>query len=101
MIKVWNFETGEQLRTIAGFAKEVTAVAFIGPGDEAISCAGDKLVRMYQVDSGKKVRDFGGGSDYMYAAAITPDGKFLVAGGQDSVLRAWDAADAKSIYTAT
>ena len=84
VIKVWNFETGEQLRTIGGFAKEVTAVAFVGTGDETISCTGDKLVHLYQTDNGKKVRDFGGASDFMYAAAITPDGKLLVAGGQDS-----------------
>ncbi|HEY1600046.1 MAG TPA: c-type cytochrome domain-containing protein [Pirellulales bacterium] len=99
VIKVWNFETGEQQRTIGGFAKEVTAVAFVGTGDETISCTGDKLVHLYQTDSGKKVRDFGGASDFMYAAAITPDGKLLVAGGQDSTLRAWTAQDAKALYT--
>jgi len=99
VIKVWSFETGEQQRTIAGFAKEVTAVAFVGVGEETLSCDGDKLVHLYQADNGKKVRDYGGGSDFMYAAAVTPDGKLLVAGGQDSVLRAWNAADAKAIYS--
>ena len=74
-------------------------MAFVGTGDEAISCAGDKLVHLHQVDNGKQVRDFGGAADFVYAAAITPDGKLLVAGGQDSALRAWNAQDAKALYT--
>lgn len=98
VIKVWNFETGEQARTVSGFSKEVTSVAFVGASDEAVSCAGDKLVYLHSLGSGKQVRNYPGASDYMYSAAITPDGKLVVAGGQDSTLRAWQGADAKAIF---
>ena len=30
VIKIWDFRTGDQKRTIAGFGKEVTAVKFVG-----------------------------------------------------------------------
>ena len=56
------------------------------------------MVHLYQTDNGKKVRDYGGAADFVYAAAITPDGKLLVAGGQDSTLRGWNAQDAKALY---
>jgi len=98
VIKVWNFETGEQQRTVSGFSKEVTSVSFVGASDQAVSCAGDKLVYMHSLNDGKQVRNYGGASDFMYSAAITPDGTVVVAGGQDSTLRAWQAADAKAIF---
>ncbi|HEY2841514.1 MAG TPA: c-type cytochrome domain-containing protein [Pirellulales bacterium] len=98
VIKVWNFDTGEQARTISGFNKEVTSLAFVGASDEAVSCAGDKLVYLHSLGSGKQVRNYPGASDFMYSAAITPDGKLVVAGGQDSTFRAWQGADAKAVF---
>ena len=31
--------------------------------------------------------------DFVYAAAVTPDGKLVVVGGEDSVLRVWNGAN--------
>ncbi len=99
VIKVWDFESGEQRRTISGFAKQVTAIRFVGETSEAISSSGDKSVRRYNTDNGKKVRDFGGATDYMYSVAVTPNGRVAASGGFDSVLRIWTAADAKVLQT--
>jgi len=38
------------------------------------------------------VRSFTGAADFLHSAAVTPDGKVIVAGGQDGVLRVWDGA---------
>jgi hypothetical protein len=35
----------------------------------------------------------------VYAATATLDGKLVVAGGQDGVLRVWNAADGKAVAT--
>ncbi|MEX0585615.1 MAG: proprotein convertase P-domain-containing protein, partial [Pirellulales bacterium] len=45
VVKVWNYETGEQARTIQGYGKQVTSIAFVGDtnnagGDELIVAAG-------------------------------------------------------------
>ena len=42
-----------------------------------------------RADNGSNVRDLSGATDFMYSAAASADGKTLVAGGQDSVLRIW------------
>lgn len=88
-IKVWNYETGERAGKIAGFTKEVTAVQFVGVGDQALVCAGDKQVKIV-TQAGGNVRAFTGGTDFMYASAATPDGRWVVAGGLDSILRVWN-----------
>lgn len=44
-------------------------------------------------------RSFSGGTDYMYASAATPDGKVILAGGQDSTLRVWNLTNGQSLAT--
>jgi WD40 repeat protein len=52
---------------------------------------------MHRVDNGQNFRNFGGGSDFMFSVAASPDGKLVVAGGQDSVLRFWDGENGNSL----
>jgi WD40 repeat protein len=92
--KVWNAETGERRKNIEGFGKEVTAATFVGVGDEALLTAGDGQVVLLK-DKGDKVRSFTGAADYVNAAAATPDGNVVVAGGADGILRTWSGKDGK------
>ena len=64
----------------------------------AVVCSGDSQVRTIR-ENGEQVRKFDGTSDYVYSAAVTPDGKVVVAGGQDSVLRVWNGTNAQIITT--
>ena len=97
-VKVWDFTTGERKKNIEGFSKEVASVNFIGATDQAITSSGDSQVRIVR-DNGESVRSFSGAADYMYSAIATPDGKVVVAGGQDSVLRVWNGSDGNVLAT--
>ncbi len=88
VIKVWDFVTGERKKTIEGFSKEVTSICYVSDSDQTLSTSGDSQVRVVK-DTGENVRSYAGGTDFMAAAATTPDGKIVVAGGLDSVLRVW------------
>ncbi|MBI4664429.1 MAG: hypothetical protein HY735_37010 [Verrucomicrobia bacterium] len=94
VIKIWDFVTGERKKNIDGFNKEVTAASFIGITDQVVATSGDSQVRIVK-ENGDKVRSFDGVTDFMYAVAATPDGKTIVAGGQDGVLRVWNGSDGK------
>jgi hypothetical protein len=96
IVKVWNFLTGERVKNIEGFAKEVTAIAFIDATDQAVVASGDNQVRTVR-ENGENVRTFSGAGDFLYSVAVTPDGRFVVAGGQDSVLRVWNGTNGQSI----
>jgi len=97
VIKVWNVETGEQRRTIAGYTKQVTSVRFVGIGENVISCGGDKSVRYHRTGNGQNYRSFAGGTDFMYAAASSRDETFVVAGGEDGIVRLWNGKDGKLV----
>ena len=96
VVKIWDFVNGEKKKNIAGFDKEVTAISFVGYTDQALAVSGDSKVRLVRED-GNEVRSFAGANDFVESAAVTPDGKIVIAGGQDSVLRVWDGTNGKLI----
>jgi WD40 repeat protein len=90
VVKAWNFKTGDQIKTTPGFNKEVTSLRFIGDGgDMVVTASGDKNARLNNVSAGNTPRTFGGAQDFLYTVDVTADGKVIIAGGQDSVLRVW------------
>lgn len=97
VLKVWDTRTGDQLRTVQNqFTKEVTSVSFLADGDLVVASGGDAKVRLINATNGNNQRDFGGTAEYMYSAAASADGKTIIAGGLDSVLRLW-ADDGKEL----
>jgi len=76
----------------------VTGVRFVGDGDQFVAAAGDGRVRLLRPDGGE-VRSLGGASGFVYAVGVTRDGATIVAGGEDGILRVWNAADGKSVTT--
>jgi WD40 repeat protein len=97
-VKLWTFPAGEQTKTVLGFNKEVTAARFVGLGGEILTASGEARVRLLKED-GTTARDFGGSKGFIFSAAITPDGQFVLGGGQDSVLRIWNAASGKNLFS--
>ncbi len=96
LVKVWDAVSGEKKKNIEGYEKEVTAVRFAGASGTLLTSSGDNRVRLVGLD-GKEVRAFPEVADFMQAAAITADGQVVLAGGQDGVLRVWNAADGKPL----
>jgi WD40 repeat protein len=91
-LKVWDARTGEQLRTVANqFAKEITAVRFLGESASVVACSGDPRVRQIDTTNGSSQRELPGASDYLYALATSRDGQTIIGGGLDSVLMVWNA----------
>jgi WD40 repeat protein len=72
-------------------------VAFVGESEQMLASSGDQNIRLHEMDERRPVRGFGGSADFVYAAAATPDGRLVVAGGDDSVLRIWNGADGKEL----
>jgi WD40 repeat protein len=98
VIKLWDFVTGDRKKTIEGFGKEVTSINFVGITDQALASSGDNQIRTIN-ENGEKIRSFEGATNFMNSASITPDGRFVIAGGNDSVLRVWNGTNAEVIAT--
>lgn len=92
--KVWDLVTGEQLKTIEGFRKEVTSIAWLEAQNEMLLASGDGQLRSAKED-GNKPRGYQFGKEYIESAAATADGRLIVAGGSDSVLRVFESSKDK------
>lgn len=97
-VKLWSFPAGEQIKSVEDFKKEVTSVRFVGLGGETLTASGDNRVRMLKEDGGN-LRDYGGSKGFIFSTAVTPDGQIILGGGQDSVLRAWNATTGKNLFS--
>src|SRR2546421_4257111 len=71
VVKVWDFATGEQKKTIQGFNKEVTGIAIIGGTLDALAGCGDKSLKAVNLENGNAVRSYDGAGDFVYALAVS------------------------------
>jgi WD40 repeat protein/serine/threonine protein kinase len=100
-LRLWNVETGEELRQFEGHTNGVQGLALSADGRRAASAGGDRSVHVWDVDTGdllwridgnrKTSRAFGG---MIWSVALSPDGSQLACAGEESfqVLRVWDIA---------
>ena len=99
VVKIWDAESGDQVRTLLGPGKQVTALQWTrGAGTQAVAGAsGDGTVRFWEPNNGNAGRVFRGPSDYLFAVAISKDRGRVVGGGADGVLFVWDGTSGQVV----
>ena len=96
-VKLWSWPAGEMVKSNEGYSNEVTSVRYLGVEGQLLTSAADPRVRSLKPD-GTNLKDFTGMKGFMFTAAATPDGRTILGGGQDSVLRVWNAETGKSLF---
>jgi WD40 repeat protein len=109
LVIVWNPRTGEKLRT---FPADGASFA-ISPDGKLIACGGDQVIHLYELATGKRVRELHGGEKQLGIVSLTfsPDGQTLISTGHPptpqpdpghprttvlpDVMRLWDMATGK------
>jgi WD40 repeat protein len=87
--RLWDLETGEELRAFHGHGHTVLGVAFSPNGRRALSGGMDRSVRLWDVETGEEIHRFDGHNAVVRAVAFTPDGRRALSGGWDGNLRLW------------
>lgn len=91
-IKLWDVESGTELRTLLGHKHFVYSVAFAPDGKTLASGSADKTVKLWDVESGKEIRTFAGHTDWVTSIEFSSNGKKLASanGGESTTTRVWD-----------
>jgi WD40 repeat protein/serine/threonine protein kinase len=90
-VRVWDATTGARLVENGEFRSGLQCVAFHPARDELACSALDGGVHVLDGRTGRAHRKLAHPADPVYAVAYTPDGRYLLTGGWDGKVRAWDA----------
>ncbi len=60
VIKLWELESGRELRTLTGHSGKVNSVAFSPDGALLASESGDDTIKLWEVESGRELRTLTG-----------------------------------------
>jgi WD40 repeat protein len=104
-VKLWDVDTGRELRALTGHADHVNALAFSPDGALLASASGDGTVKLWEWTSGRELRTLAGHDRAVNGLAFSPDGRTLVSasGGWASTgsrgseaIKFWESALAAS-----
>ncbi|KAI9679745.1 MAG: hypothetical protein M1817_004759 [Caeruleum heppii] len=92
---VWDRTTGTMLQRLHGHKGPVNAVQM--RGNLVVSASGDALIKLWNLDSGKCVREFAGQTRGLACVQFSEDSRWIVSGGNDMIIRIWDASTGECV----
>jgi WD40 repeat protein len=104
--RLWNAATGKE-RPLAGSASRVACVGFSPDGKTLVAGSHDQNITVWDLESGKKTRQFTGQTGMVDMVAFLPDGKTVMsisdrrndpdANRMEPEARIWDSASGKQV----
>jgi WD40 repeat protein len=98
-MKLWDVESGREIRIFTGHSDLIQSIAFSLYGKNAVSASGDKTIKLWDITTGQQIRTFIGHTDYVSSVAFAPDGQHVLSGSKDETVRLWDVSTGKEVRT--
>jgi WD40 repeat protein/uncharacterized caspase-like protein len=98
-IRLWDPQTGNELKQLAGHKNFVMRLAFSPDGQILASGSFDSTIKLWDVSTGRELRTIAGHSGGVNALAFSPDGRFLVSGSDDGSARLWNPLTGELLAT--
>ncbi len=95
-IKLWEVETGREIKTLLGHSTNLTSLAFSHDDRYLLSGSVDKTIKLWDVSTGKEIRTFKGHPDIVKSVAFSPDGK-TAASLDRKEIKLWDIKTGREI----
>lgn len=99
-IKLWNKNTGKELRTLAGHSSTIDSLAISPDGQTLASGSRDKTIKIWNIQTGQLLHTLTETPGSVVSVAISPDGQMIAAGSvEDKVIRIWNLRSGKLLHS--
>ncbi|MBE9212932.1 hypothetical protein IQ247_09560 [Plectonema cf. radiosum LEGE 06105] len=89
-VKLWNSETGKEIRTLTGHIKIVKGVSFSPNGKMLVSASSDRTIKLWDAYTGKLIKTLTGHTDSVNGISFSPDGKTIASASGDNTVKLWN-----------
>ena len=96
-IKLWNVETGKEIRTLPGHNINVNSVSFNSDDKMLASGSSDKTIKLWNVETGQEIRSLSGHNDSVNSVIFSSDSKMLASGSSDKTIKLWNVQTGQEI----
>jgi WD40 repeat protein/transcriptional regulator with XRE-family HTH domain len=87
--RLWDAETGMEIRIFTDQTSAVLSVAFSFDGKYILTGHRDAKARLWDITSGQIIRTFTGHTNIVTSGVFSPDGKYVFTGSEDGTARLW------------
>jgi len=87
--------------TLTGHRDAVVSVAVSADGQKLVSGSRDKIVKMWNLSTGREVHTLTGRTRVVNSVAISADGRTLVSGIYDNMIKVWSMETGRTVHTLT
>lgn len=98
-IKLWDIETGKEIKTYIGHKNRVYSTALSPDGTQMVSGSLDKTIKLWDVSTGIEIRTFIGHTERINSVAFSPDGTKIISCSGDGTIKLWDVTTGNIIKT--
>jgi len=95
-VKVWDFKSGEHIRTIGDINHPIWLIE-VSPDEKHIICGAEKTIEVWDYISGNLIRTINA-SEYGNSILISPDGKYIISSSRGNSIKVWDFESEELIH---
>lgn len=95
-ISIWNFNTGELIRSISDGGN---AVAYSPDGRYILATQPNFKLGIWQAYTGRLIKTIDAHTTHITGVAYSPDGRYFVSSSMDKTVKVWDANSGENLFT--